>query len=169
LECKQQNKIITDDQQWMRSALEMAQKAEAIGEVPVGAVLVKDGKILTSGYNSVITSNDPTCHAEINAIRSAGILLENYRLTDTTLYVTLEPCLMCMGAIIHARIDRLVFGAYDPKTGAAESVYTIGSDNRLNHALQITSGILEEECSRMLKSFFKSRREEKKASKSGSA
>lgn len=153
----------------MRSALEMAQKAEAIGEVPVGAVLVKDGKILTSGYNSVITSNDPTCHAEINAIRSAGILLENYRLTDTTLYVTLEPCLMCMGAIIHARIDRLVFGAYDPKTGAAESVYTIGSDNRLNHALQITSGILEEECSRMLKSFFKSRREEKKASKSGSA
>jgi tRNA(adenine34) deaminase len=169
LDCKPHDEIIGNDYKWMQSAIEMAHKAESIGEVPVGAVLIRDNAILATGYNSVITSSDPTCHAEINAMRKAGRLLNNYRMPDTTLYVTLEPCLMCMGAIIHARIARLVFGAFDPKTGAAESVYTIGSDTLLNHTLQMRSGILEEECSNMLKAFFKNRREEKKASKSGPA
>lgn len=146
-----------EDTRWMGQALERAADAAAHGEVPVGAVLVKDGIVLGSGGNSPILDQDPTSHAEIKAIRQAAAHLHNYRLGGT-LYVTLEPCLMCMGAIIHSRIERLVFGALDPKSGAARSVYRIGSDRRLNHHLEIEGGLLEEQCSSMLRDFFKKRR-----------
>ena len=145
------------DTSWMELALEQAQRAAARGEVPVGAVLVKDEVMLGCAANSPVTTNDPTAHAEINAIRQAAEQVANYRLGGT-LYVTLEPCLMCMGAIIHSRIERLVFGAWDPKTGAAVSVYQIGSDNLLNHSLTIEGGLLEERCSLLLKDFFRQRR-----------
>lgn len=148
-----------DDFKWMEQALKLAADAAAEGEVPVGAVLVRDGVMLGSGGNNPISLNDPTAHAEINAIRQAAEKVTNYRLGGT-LYVTLEPCLMCMGAIIHSRIERLVFGARDPKTGAAESVYQIGADKRLNHTLNIQGGLLEERCSRLLKDFFKERRQD---------
>jgi tRNA(adenine34) deaminase len=148
-----------DDFNWMEQALKLAADAAAEGEVPVGAVLVRDGVMLGSGGNNPISLNDPTAHAEINAIRQAADKVTNYRLGGT-LYVTLEPCLMCMGAIIHSRIERLVFGARDPKTGAAESVYQIGADKRLNHTLNIQGGLLEERCSRLLKDFFKERRQD---------
>lgn len=148
-----------DDFNWMEEALRLAADAAAEGEVPVGAVLVRDGIMLGSGGNNPISLNDPTAHAEINAIRQAAEKVTNYRLGGT-LYVTLEPCLMCMGAIIHSRIERLVFGARDLKTGAAESVYQIGADKRLNHTLNIQGGLLEERCSRLLKDFFKERRQD---------
>jgi len=148
-----------DDFNWMQEALKLAADAAAEGEVPVGAVLVRDGIMLGSGGNNPISINDPTAHAEINAIRQAADKVTNYRLGGT-LYVTLEPCLMCMGAIIHSRIERLVFGARDPKTGAAESIYQIGVDKRLNHTLNIQGGLLEERCSRLLKDFFKERRQD---------
>jgi len=146
-----------DDITWMEQALEKAAAAVAEGEVPVGAVLGKDGRPLGSGGNSPISTHDPTAHAEIKAIRQAAATIRNYRLGGT-LYVTLEPCLMCMGAIIHSRIERLVFGALDPKTGAARSVYQIGSDRRLNHTVKIEGGLLEERCGRLLKDFFRNRR-----------
>ena len=146
-----------EDINWMEKALEKAADAAAHGEVPVGAVLVKDGLVLGSGGNSPILDRDPTAHAEIKAIRQAADNINNYRIGGT-LYVTLEPCLMCMGAIIHSRIERLVFGALDPKSGAAQSVYQIGSDRRLNHHLEIEGGLLEEQCSSMLRDFFKKRR-----------
>ena len=148
-----------DDFNWMEEALKLAAHAAAEGEVPVGAVLVREGTMLGSGGNNPISINDPTAHAEINAIRQAAEKVTNYRLGGT-LYVTLEPCLMCMGAIIHSRIERLVFGARDLKTGAAESVYQIGADKRLNHTLNIQGGLLEERCSRLLKDFFKERRQD---------
>ena len=148
-----------DDFNWMEQALKLAGDAAAEGEVPVGAVLVRDGTMLGSGCNNPISINDPTAHAEINALRQAAEKVTNYRLGGT-LYVTLEPCLMCMGAIIHSRIERLVFGARDLKTGAAESVYQIGADKRLNHTLNIQGGLLEERCSRLLKDFFKERRQD---------
>ena len=148
-----------DDFNWMEEALRLAADAAAEGEVPVGAVLVRDGTMLGSGCNNPISINDPTAHAEINALRQAAEKVTNYRLGGT-LYVTLEPCLMCMGAIIHSRIERLVFGARDPKTGAAESIYQIGADRRLNHTLNIQGGLLEERCSRLLKDFFKERRQD---------
>ncbi len=147
------------DKQFMIEAMLLAGTAANNGEVPVGALLVHDGVIVAKGANSPIERHDPTAHAEINALRSAGSKLENYRLPGTTLYVTLEPCVMCMGAIIHARIQRLVFGAYDPKTGAALSCYNIGSDNILNHHLEITGGICEQECSSLLKDFFRKKRQ----------
>jgi tRNA(adenine34) deaminase len=147
----------SDDANWMEQALEKAKGAAEAGEVPVGAVFVKDGIVLGGGGNSPISDHDPTAHAELKAIRQAAENMRNYRLGGT-LYVTLEPCLMCMGAIIHSRIDRLVFGALDPKTGAAVSVYRIGSDRRLNHTLRIEGGLLEEQCSRVLRDFFKNRR-----------
>ncbi|MBT8330521.1 MAG: tRNA adenosine(34) deaminase TadA [Desulfofustis sp.] len=146
-----------DDISWMEQALHLAEDAAAASEVPVGAVLVKDGLVLGSGGNSPISTHDPTAHAEINAIRQAAEKMKNYRLGGT-LYATLEPCLMCMGALIHSRIERLVFGALDPKAGAAVSVDQIGSDRQLNHILQIEGGLLEEQCSRMLREFFKNRR-----------
>ncbi len=136
----------------------LAKLAAEKGEVPVGAILIQDSIIIAKGSNSPIANNDPTAHAEMNALRNGGQYIKNYRFPGTTLYVTLEPCIMCMGAIIHARVQRLVFGAYDPKTGAAVSCYQIGSDNILNHQLEITGGICKEECSSLITNFFRQRR-----------
>ena len=147
------------DERWMRLALEQAGLAAANGEVPVGAVLVESDSLLAAAGNSPISLNDPTAHAEILALREAAAKKGNYRLPGATLYVTLEPCVMCMGAIIHARIGRLVFGALDPKTGAVQSCYMIGSDGVLNHTPAITSGVLGNDCSSILKDFFRARRE----------
>jgi len=151
------------DLAFMRIALDQARQAAEAGEVPVGAVLAHGGILLAAAANRPIAASDPSAHAEILAIRQAAQKTGNYRLPETTLYVTLEPCIMCMGAILHARIQRLVFGALDPKTGAVQSRYTIGTDDLLNHRLEITSGILEVECSQMLKDFFRERRESKAA------
>lgn len=155
------------DTYWMQQAIELAEQAARQGEIPVGAVLVdcsnsKNGLLAAAG-NSPITLHDPTGHAEILALRQAAQQIQNYRLPGTTLYVTLEPCIMCMGALIHARIDRLVYGASDPKTGAATSVYSVGHDGKLNHQLEITAGVLATQCSELLKSFFKARRKEKRS------
>ena len=147
-----------NDEKWMRLALDMAEIAATRGEVPVGAVLVEDESALASAGNSPISLNDPTAHAEILVLREAARRKGNYRLPGTTLYVTLEPCIMCMGALLHARVCRLVFGTLDPKTGAAQSCYAIGSDGLLNHRIEITSGVLGESCSNILKDFFRSRR-----------
>ncbi len=152
------NDQYTLDLAFMQIALDQARQAACMGEVPVGAALVHGETLLAVAANRPIATNDPTAHAEILAIREAAEKIGNYRLVDTTLYVTLEPCIMCMGAILHARIQRLVFGALDPKTGAAQSRYTIGLDGLLNHRLEITSGVLGDECSTMLKDFFKQRR-----------
>lgn len=146
------------DEKWMRLALDLAEIAAARGEVPVGAVLVENESALASAGNSPISLNDPTAHAEILVLREAASRKGNYRLPGSTLYVTLEPCIMCMGALLHARVSRLVFGALDPKTGAAQSRYAIGSDGLLNHHLEITSGILGDSCSIILKDFFRTRR-----------
>ena len=146
------------DEYWMAKALDYAREAGMQGEVPVGAVIVGEEGILAGGGNGPIGRNDPTAHAEIVVLREAAEKMSNYRLPATTLYVTLEPCLMCMGAMIHARVARLVYGAPDPKTGAASSVYAIGSDGRLNHDIEITGNILGEQCSQLLKDFFRSRR-----------
>ncbi len=143
---------------WMRIALNEACNSSTFNEVPVGAVITDGSKLIATAGNSPISTNDPTSHAEINAIRLAAGKLENYRLTGTTIYVTLEPCIMCMGAIIHSRIERLVFGAFDPKTGAAVSKYQIGGDGLLNHNLVVQGGLLEEECGDLLKTFFRKRR-----------
>jgi len=143
---------------WMQRALELARQAEAEGEVPVGAVLVKEDQVVGESWNAPIGEHDPTAHAEIRALRNAATRLGNYRLLDTTLYVTLEPCVMCAGAIIHARVKRVVFGAADPKTGAAGSVFDILNSELHNHRVEIISGVLEAECSAMLKEFFQARR-----------
>ncbi len=150
-----------EDLQYIQEALILAASARLNGEVPVGALIVKDDMIIARGANSPIASHDPSAHAEIIALRQACLQTENYRLTDATLYVTLEPCIMCMGAIIHARIKRLVFGAYDPKSGAAGSCYNIGGDNILNHRLEITGGICETECGDMLRNFFRNKRKKR--------
>lgn len=142
----------------MRHAMRLAQRAESLGEVPVGAVLIKDDRCLAEGWNSPIASHDPTAHAEINALRDAGKSLGNYRLIDTTLYVTLEPCVMCMGAIVHARVKRLVFGAYDPKRGAVCHALKLTDAEFLNHSVCWQGGVLLEDCSELLKEFFKRRR-----------
>jgi tRNA(adenine34) deaminase len=151
-----------EDEHWMLQALLHAEKAALKGEIPVGAVLIDQNGLLAAAGNSPISHQDPTAHAEILVMRSAAERLRNYRLPGTTLYVTLEPCIMCMGAMVHARIDRLVYGAADPKTGAADSVYTIGTDGCLNHRIVISRGILAEQCSALLKTFFKARRKESK-------
>ena len=154
------------DVQMMRRALELADKAEELGEIPVGAVLVDDsGKIIGEGWNLSIVHSDPTAHAEIVALRHAAQCIQNYRLLNTTLYVTLEPCTMCAGAILHSRIKRLVFGASDAKTGAVGSRFHFFDDYKMNHSLEITGGELQEECSRKLSAFFQKRREQKKAEK----
>ncbi|MBV7317141.1 tRNA adenosine(34) deaminase TadA [Shewanella sp. NIFS-20-20] len=153
------------DQQWMRVALDIAKRAELRGEIPVGAVLVKDGQLVASGYNLSITLNDASAHAEIQCLRAAGQVLDNYRLIDTTLYVTLEPCSMCAGAMVHARVGRVVFGAHDAKTGAAGSQVNLVQHPNFNHQLQVTSGVLAAECSAQLSAFFQRRRREKKAEK----
>jgi tRNA(adenine34) deaminase len=152
------NNQIAQDEAWLRHALRLAQSAEALNEVPVGAVLVKDSIAVAEGWNSPIADNDPTAHAEINALRKAGKRLENYRLIDTTLYVTLEPCVMCMGALVHARVGRLVFGAFDPKRGAVCSVLELAHADFLNHKVEWLGGVLENECSGLLKAFFIGRR-----------
>ncbi|CAM3810183.1 tRNA adenosine(34) deaminase TadA [Avibacterium endocarditidis] len=154
------------DEKMMRYALSLADKAEALGEIPVGAVLVDDaGKIVAEGWNLSIIQHDPTAHAEIVALRQAGQAQQNYRLLNTTLYVTLEPCTMCAGAILHSRIKRLVFGAYDLKTGAVGSRFHFFDDYKMNHSLEITGGVLQEECSQKLSTFFQKRREQKKQEK----
>ena len=150
--------ILDEDEKWMRMALKAATSAADQGEVPVGAVLVKDGSMISAAGNQPILLHDPTAHAEIRVLRAAAKQLHNYRLPGTTLYVTLEPCLMCIGAIIHARVERLVFGSPDPKTGAVLSLYPIGTDTRLNHSLIITPGVLEEQCSDLLRDFFQQKR-----------
>lgn len=143
----------------MMLAIKEAKQAEKMGEVPVGAVIVdKNNKVIGQGYNAPISTSDPTCHAEIAAIRMAAHSQKNYRLTGTTLYVTIEPCIMCMGAIIHSRIKRVVFGAADPKWGAACSLYQMADDHRLNHSPEIVAGICEEQTSNLMKHFFKNKR-----------
>ncbi len=150
--------MLFSDEHWMKIAIDQAQNAADRSEVPVGAALVSDNKLLAAAGNSPISSNDATAHAEIVVIRAACKTLANYRLPGTTLYVTLEPCVMCFGAITHARIERLVFGAYDPKTGAIESCFQFGLRNPLNHQVQFTGGILQEECSLLLRNFFAEKR-----------
>lgn len=145
---------------FMKEALKEAEKGLTRGEVPVGAVLAgSDGQIVAKAHNQPIALNDPTAHAEILALRKAGLVLRNYRLNNTILVVTVEPCLMCMAAAINARIARLVFGTDDPKGGAAGSLYNLASDNRLNHRIEITSGIMEKECRTLMQEFFRIRRE----------
>ena len=147
------------DTEMMALALQKAAESAALGEVPVGAVLIDAaGQILAAAGNNTISDNDPTGHAEIRVLRLAARTIGNYRLPHTTLYVTLEPCAMCAAAMVHARIQRLVFGAADPKTGAIISKYAIGTDNMLNHTFSVTGGVLELECSRLLKDFFQMRR-----------
>lgn len=150
--------IEDDDEAWMRYALRLAQYAESRGEVPVGAVLVAGDRCLAEGWNASIAEHDATAHAEIKAIRKAGQSIENYRLVDTTLYVTLEPCLMCIGAIVHARITRLVFGATDPKRGAVCSAFMLSTADFFNHRLQWRGGVLQQECGQLLTDFFARRR-----------
>jgi tRNA(adenine34) deaminase len=150
--------IAVQDEAWMHHALRLAQRAEALGEVPVGAVLVRDNQCLAEGWNSPIADHDVTSHAEINALREAGKQIGNYRLIDTTLYVTLEPCVMCMGAIAHARVKRLVFGAFDPKRGAVCNALNLVDADFLNHKVIWQGGVLEAECSELLKGFFKAKR-----------
>lgn len=142
----------------MREALAFAREAKAEGEVPVGAVVVKQGAIIGHGWNHPIAAHDPTAHAEIIAIREAACTLGNYRLTDTTLYVTLEPCAMCAGAVVHARVSRLVFGAPDPRAGAAGSLFNIVQTPVLNHRVDLVGGVLAEQCGELLKVFFSQRR-----------
>ena len=147
-----------EDEKWMSFALEQARKAEKEGEVPVGAILVKDALVIARAHNKPISSNDPTAHAEIQLLRAAGEELKNYRLPGTTLYVTLEPCAMCLGAIMHARIERVVFGAHDPKTGVCGSSENFMEASCFNHKIDLASGVLENESKQLLKNFFNSRR-----------
>lgn len=146
----------------MQEALIEARKGLAKGEVPIGAVLVDPGgKVLAKAHNQPISLNDPTAHAEILTLREAGSLCANYRIEGAALVVTVEPCLMCMGAAVHARISRLAFGARDPKWGAAGSLYDVAADARLNHRIEVTSGIMQEECAELMREFFRSRRRKK--------
>ena len=149
---------MNEDEKWMKIAIQEAIKAEKDDEVPVGAVLVKDGLVIAKAHNQPISTNDATAHAEIQLIRAAGRKLKNYRLTGTSLYVTLEPCAMCLGAIMHARVERIVFGAYDPKTGVCGSSENLIDANCFNHKIDLVSGVLENECKQLLKKFFISRR-----------
>ena len=146
------------DRQFMQQALEQAELAAIAGEVPVGAVLVRDGQVIAKGFNQPISNHDPSAHAEIMALRDAAQAELNYRLPGTTLYVTLEPCIMCAGAMLHARVGRVVFGAADPKTGAAGSVLNVFAEKQINHQTQVEGGIMGEECGQVLRDFFKGRR-----------
>lgn len=150
--------MTNDDLKWMQQSLDLAKRAEKDGEVPVGAVVVRDNEIIGTGWNRPINENDPTSHAEIMAIRAAAARTGNYRLPGAELYVTLEPCVMCAGAIIHARITRVIFGAVDPKAGAAGSVFDILGTDRLNHKTNVTGGVMEAECAAMLRLFFSQKR-----------
>lgn len=158
-----------NDEYWMRQALEQAQRAYRLGEVPVGAILVDNlGQAIAEAHNQPIGSLDPTAHAEVKVLREAALRLSNYRLIDTTLYVTLEPCVMCVGAMVHARIGRLVYGAREPKTGAIESAISLPEQVSFNHKFEVTSGVLAQPCSELLADFFAHRREQKKKLRSGS-
>jgi len=154
------NKWTTKDIYFMQQALKCAQKAYEKDEVPVGAVIVKDNKIISKGYNKSITSKDTTAHAEIIAIRKACKKLNNYRLNDCSVYVTIEPCSMCAGALVHARIKTIYFGAKDTKTGACGSVFNIANSNKLNHNINIFGGLLEQDCAKIIKQFFKNKRKQ---------
>jgi len=146
------------DEYFMTAALEAAKNAGRHDEIPVGAVLVKADAIIATAHNCPISENDPTAHAEVMALRNGGKKLGNYRLLDTTLYVTIEPCIMCMGAILHSRIKRLVFGAFDPKAGAAGSMIDLTAGKKLNHTIEIKSGVLEADCRALMQDFFKEKR-----------
>jgi len=146
------------DRQFMQQALEQAHLAALAGEVPVGAVIVRKGEVIARAFNQPITHHDPSAHAEMLALRQAALSEENYRLPDTTLYVTLEPCTMCAGAMLHARVDRIVYGAADPKTGAAGSVLDVFSSKQINHQTIVEGGMMAEECGQLLRNFFKERR-----------
>ena len=151
---------MNNDEKWMTLAIKQAVKADNEEEVPVGAVLIKDGQLIAQAHNQPISTNDATAHAEIQLLRAAGQLLKNYRLIDTTIYVTLEPCAMCLGAMMHARIKRMVYGASDPKTGVCGSHVDLSSESFFNHEMEISGGVLEKECKELLQSFFKSRRKD---------
>jgi len=146
------------DLKWMQHALTLAVHAETEGEVPVGAVIVRDDCMIAEGWNQPVMNHDPTAHAEVIALRAAGLAEKNYRLLDTTLYVTLEPCVMCAGAIIHARVGRVVYGATDPRVGAAGSAFSLLGSDQFNHLVRVEGGVLENECSGLLRRFFKARR-----------
>lgn len=150
--------IEQQDLNWMQQAVNLAKHAAHNNEVPVGAVLVLNGQVIGEGFNQPIQNNDPTAHAEIIALRQGAKYLSNYRLLDTTLYVTLEPCAMCAGAIIHSRVKRVVFGAYDPRAGGAGSVFSILQSEKLNHQVEVYSDVMTEECGNILREFFKERR-----------
>ena len=150
--------IVTSDEEAMRLALDEAASASAAGEVPVGAIVTFDGRVVGAGFNQPIASVDPTAHAEVVALRAAARRLSNYRLTGTQLYVTVEPCLMCVGAMIHARVARVIFGAPEPKAGALISSSRAHETPGLNHRLQVTGGVLEEECRRLMQAFFEMKR-----------
>ena len=149
----------------MRMALAAASQAKALGEVPVGAVLVREGEVIATGFNQPIGQHDPSAHAEIAALRAGAQTLANYRMPGCTLYVTLEPCAMCAGAMMHARLARVVYGASDPKTGACGSIVNLFAEERLNHHTAVTGGVLSDECSSMLSSFFAERRLQSRAEK----
>jgi tRNA(adenine34) deaminase len=146
------------DKEWMQCAFKLAQKAKEHDEVPVGAVIVHEDKIIGEGWNQPISSNDPTAHAEIIALRDAGNNVGNYRLPDATMYVTLEPCAMCAGAIIHARLSKIIFAVADPKTGACGSIFNLLQAEELNHKVEIDKGIMEDECRSLIQTFFKQKR-----------
>jgi tRNA(adenine34) deaminase len=147
-----------EDERWLRRALSLAHHAADQGEIPVGAIIVQEGQCIAEGWNQPIIAHDPTAHAEIIALRGAAHYLKNYRLLNTTLYVTLEPCVMCAGAILQARVKRVVFGAYDAKAGAAGSRFDVLRDTRHNHQLDCVGGILADECGELLENFFQTRR-----------
>lgn len=161
----QPDEVRSQDEYWMEYALSLADNAWNIGEIPVGAVLVKDNQLISQGWNQSISLHDPSAHAEMIAIREGGRILNNYRLVDCTLYVTLEPCPMCAGLLVHSRIKRLVFGASDYKTGFAGSLMNLLSDQRLNHQVDVQSEVLASACANKISDFFKMRREQKKALK----
>ena len=149
---------MNDDEKWMDLAIKQAIKAQKEGEVPVGAVLVKNNLLIAKAHNQPISTNDPTAHAEIQLLRKAGEKLKNYRLTGTSLYVTLEPCAMCLGAIMHARVKHIIYGAHDPKTGVCGSSEDLTNGKNFKHNININGGISEKKCGRLLQEFFKSRR-----------
>ncbi len=154
------NSITVDprDLRWMQHALALAVLAEEKGEVPVGAVIVRNDELIAEGWNQPVLSHDPTAHAEVVALRAAGLAEKNYRLLDTTLYVTLEPCVMCAGAIIHARVGRVVYGATDPRVGAAGSAFSLLGSEQFNHVVEVEGGVLADECGELLRRFFRARR-----------
>ncbi len=150
---------LSSDENRIQRALLLAQRAAEEGEVPVGAIIVFENEIIGEGWNRPISSHDPSSHAEINAMRAAALHLANYRLSGAELYVTLEPCVMCAGAIVHARLSRVIYGAHDPRAGAAGSVFEVLPTDKLNHRVEVNAGIMEEECAALLQSFFRQRRE----------